>query len=361
MERRACPEWPTILNPAEGCYPLVSSARRPERVFHLALRNHLDRQAELRRMFESLGEYRELDWFPLLAGKATVEPGRMRSAVLAALGDMRPTIIHLQIQYAHSGVTPDLLRELRALADPSCVIIQFDGDNWSDPDSQKSQWWVDLGSECDASLLVNTSYQAAYLAMGVRHPGYWAEACDETVWRPMTPTPGTPAVVFLANDYGGHLRYGLRLEMITQLARDYGARFGVYGNGWGDIPAASRHGFVSNAQEPGIYSAAACALSVSNSDTHGRYSSNRLYRVMTSGAVALVKDFVDSAGLGLEDGRNCYLWHTLDELHAQIERILSGRVPTDRMRERAHAWGLERAASRLPEYLALVDAVRRDR
>lgn len=360
MKRAPSADWPHLLTPALGCYPPAADAWELERVLHVALRDDFEPQPALERMLRSLASrYVQVDWQLLER-----QPGGLEPPLLAAAAGLKPTLIFAQVQRAHA-VSGELMRKVRALCDPSVVIVQWDGDMHHTPTDLGRQWFVELGRECDCNLTVETGYQAEYAALGVRHPGYLQIGIEERWYRPTTPTPGVPPVVLLAGNYpsladqpGG---YHTRLEIARRCQEAYGAQgFGLYGSGWSGWPSARP--FVRQPEEAGIYAAASAALSSSIRSDLPRYTSDRLFRMLAAGAVCVVEDVPDHDGLGLVDCVNCLLWSDWLELKTSLDLILGGAVDLPHLRANAAALGLEHTwQARAPELMAVVQAVRQCR
>ena len=350
--RRACDDWPRVLVPSPGCLSPLTDIRHDERVLMVVLQSTYDggtpRQF-LRALTSNPGDYREvsmtMDTYP-------------DAELLEAAAEIRPTIVFLAL-FRDSIITPEVISELRPLCDPTCVIVNYDGDQHFEPGHIGRRWFVDLGRVCDASLVVNTKHPVEYAAMGVHHPGYLAPLIDETIWRPTEPTPGTLPIVCLANNWP-RLDYTGRNAVFAAIAATFPDQFAVYGQGWNGMEPFPVRPFLHNEDEAGVYSAARAALSISIRSDLPRYTSNRLFYALCSGAVVLAESFPDCDGLGLEDGHNCLLWHGWDELRAHLKRILCTR-PEDWLAMRAAARGVGLLHA-LPAFLgalaAIVDAVR---
>jgi len=259
-----------------------------------------------------------------------------------------------------SVVTPEVIADLRPLCAPGAVVVNFTGDQHGAPDDPVNAWLVALGRACDATLVPNVAQPARYAALGVRGPGFLAAAADPTTWRPAAPTPGTPAIVCLANRWPAlDAAYAARTAMFKMVAAAHPDGFAVYGRGWEgtDVPARP---FLRNADEAGVYAAARAALSASIRADLPRYTSNRLFYALAAGAVVLAERFPDCEGLGLIEGVNCWLWTDPDDLLCLLATVLDSGYDGEPLRAAArelaveqHAWSV-----RASELLAIVDAVR---
>jgi hypothetical protein len=360
VKRAVCAEWPRILNPAPGCFPPVSPLRQTERVLHVALRPEADSTRVLPRAFSRIASaYAAVDWQRLDG-----TPDGLIRALEAEACRIRPTLVWMQMQAA-SSLDREAIALLRRECDPSCVIMQWDGDLHFFPGHPQRRWFSDLGQLLDASLTCETHYQELYATeLGVKHPGFLEVGVDEKVYKPYPDVAASPHVVFLGSFYPQFADgYAVRGAVVEMLAQKYGPqRFAVRGTGWGLNGCA--HVPASPLEESFVYASVAAALSISIYNYVTRYTSDRLFRMLASGAVSLVERFPDCEGLGLVDGENCFLWSTWAELSARIDELLiDPNAPRWReMRTAAvelskyHTWD-----ARMEELLALVDAIRSDR
>lgn len=346
MRRAAGPEWPRILNPAPGCYPPAAEHRATERVLHISMWPGLVGQLYLHTISTA---HRMVFW----PGKS---PDAIAREACCAAREIRPTVVFMQLQ-TDGVLEPRHVSAIRACCDPSVVICNWDGDQHYEPGSPQREWFVRLGQVCDASLVVNTEHQETYARLGVRHPGFFEIAVDPTIFRPVPPADGVPPVVLLAN--GISQVHAGRMDHVHYLDRELGPqRFAVYGGGWETM--GSGRCSLDLHQESPVYAAALASLSASARNDLPRYTSDRLFRLLASGGVPVVERFPDCEGLGLVDGKNCLLWSGVDGLMANIHAALDMTEPVRRsMRQGAAELGLEHTwPSRLPEFLALIDAVR---
>lgn len=358
IERRASADWPRLLTPAYGCLPPAAAPRQTERVLHVALYPGADIFNSLPRAFSTIATaYAQIDHVACLPF-----PGSLTDQMVSECYRLRPTLIWMQVQGA-CELTAESVARIRAAADPYCVIMQWDGDMHWQPASAHRDWFKQLGAIIDASLTAETQFQDQYAKLGVVRPGFLEAGADDRLFHPCPPQPGGPGVVFLANNNnaipGG---YAVRQAIVPAMTARYGAHFGVYGHGWENC--ACGHGLVPITQEAVVYSSAHAALSISINNNIARYTSDRLIRMLCSGALCLVERFPDCEGLGLVDGENCLLWSSWGELMAHADAVLT--TPTAprwaEMRAAAAALGkLHTWDARMLEVLAITDAIRRSR
>lgn len=278
-----------------------------ERILHVALRTDFEKQPGLERaLIEASEAYRDVDW---------MKSPNVRDAVLAAAREINPTLVFMQLQCG--GVLwPDDIKMLRRVCDSQVVIVNWDGDQHHEPESEARRWFVELGQVCDASYVVNTIHPKIYTNMGVKHAGYLQIGYDDQIYRPVDATPGVPPVVFLGSRYASHQR---RNEIIDHIAKELGPAFAAYGHGW---PSSWGRPMLKQDEEAGVYAAAKASICMSiRNDLHS-YTSDRLFRAMGSGAVALVERFPEMSLLDVGDD-NAILWKGVDGLLAAIRKALN--------------------------------------
>ena len=337
-----------VYVPDPGCTPPAIRPRGDERVLHVALKTASESQPQLTEALASLcvpGGYDEVNWLEAEARR------NLEVEVVEAAARHQPTLIVIQTQ-RRTAITRATIYAMRE-ASPGVTIVQWDGDQHHEPRDLERRWFVELGEVCDASLVVNTKHPAEYAALGVRHPGYLQIGVN-AVYQRHAPIAGVPEVVFLASAYEHLPAYERRRDLVAHLHRALGPRFQVYGSGW-------RHGrpTLRQDEEAAVLSSAQCAISMSIRNDLPRYTSDRLFRALACGAVTLVERFPDMEGLGLVEGQNCLGWSSVDELLTQF--VAKQRANDIRANARAlivehHTW-----AARMPELMAIVEAVRGSR
>lgn len=352
--RLAGPSWPDVLVPAPGALPPALDGAPAERVLHVALRTAFERQPGLEAALRSIAiEYGEVDW-----AQNHSEVGQVAREAMRVAAAIAPTLVFLQLQ-TPGVLKPREIDAIRARCAPNVVIVNWDGDQHFAPADSQRAWFAELGASCDTSLVVNTQHPHEYAEMGVRHPGYLQIGTDAR-WAPAPPAADVPSVVLLAGCYQHTPAYGRRHAIVARLSARLGAqRFGVYGSGW---TGACAHRILQQEQEAPVYSAAHAAISMSIRADLPRYTSDRLFRALAAGALVLVERFPDMAGLGLQHGVNCIVWVEDEDLEERIAEVLADpfaarysgiRAQGAQLAASLHTW-----AARMPELLAIVEAVR---
>ncbi len=291
--------------PEPGKLPPAMSVSRAERVLHVALRTPQERQPGLERALRSISSsYAEVEW----VSQERAAP----KLILDQARALKPTVVFMQLQ-RRTMITNDIIGQLRAVCDTDCVIINWDGDQHHEPCSAERKWFVELGQVCDTSLVVNTDHPATYAALGIKNPGYLQIGIDDEIYcySPLDESSSNQAsspVAMLASNYDRIPSYNRRLTVATNLQAKLGSKFNVYGSGW-DKKSWPKSGnpMVNQHKEAEIHSAAKASLSISIRNDLSRYTSDRLFRALASGACVVAERFPDMEGLGLSSD-NCITW-----------------------------------------------------
>ena len=356
MNRAPCDQWPRILNPARGEFPPAAARRTDERVLCVGLQDANEPMEPMQRGLErSCGVCRAVDW-------RDGDPEAVRARVLATAHEFRPTVVFLRLQRGGTPITPQFVQELRPHCAPEAVIVHWNGDQYEMAGTPAAAWMVELGRVCDTTLLVNTQEQGALAHAGVRHPGFLAAGYDPEVYQHRPAPEVRREVVCLANRHRKVAGYDRRRELLGKFAA-WGEPAVLYGKGW-DPQTIRARAMVTRVHESAIYSGAAAALSVSMHEDLARYTSDRLWRMLGCGAVALVEQFPGWNACGLRDGINCVLWSGWEQLRHTLDWALSddGLRQGPELRQNALELAkLQTWEARGLELLACVDAVRAER
>lgn len=212
-----------------------------------------------------------------------------------------PDIVFLQIQTP--GIIQD--RTLKILGSLGSWICNFTGD----VRQPLPQWYIDVGRQIDYTFFSNETDVEVARNEGVRS-AYLNIGFDPSIYYPDGARGAVPDIVFMANHYPGHFPLsGLRQEVALRLKEAYGHRFGLYGGGW---PAADGNWMNSQHTEALYYRSCKIAINCSHFDLE-RYSSDRILRIMGSGAFCLTKWFP-----GIErdyiDMQHVMVWHNVSGL-----------------------------------------------
>jgi len=208
--------------------------------------------------------------------------------------------VFLQIQH------PNIINESAAIAIHENSI----GFNWTGDVRTNIDWYINLGkyfvtlftNMTDVEKMRSLGLRADYLQIGYDHNYYYPEEriCHNNI-------------VFCGNYYAkaDFPLTGLRREFVQALRKEFGNRFNLYGGNWKpDISPECE--YVNNQDEAEIYRTCAIAINCSHFD-YSRYSSDRLFREMASGAFVLSHAYKDY-NIDFENKKHLVVWNDIPEL-----------------------------------------------
>jgi hypothetical protein len=353
------------LDPQWGHAPWRMSPRRTERVLHFHLGTSEEPQTSLCRALASLsveGGYRRIDWV-----------GRPHSVLqreaIDAAATHRPTLVFMQLQRPNV-LAPSTVEALRRASDArDMVTISWCGDvgQTNGPfRGRGDEWGRELSTHCDLMLYSTMSQVRAHRSRGMLNAAYLQIGYDEDRYfdGPDGDRGSGFDVVFLGTQYSDHpwtslpgSDAGLRRDVAALMRASLGARFGLFGQGWGD---GVEH--LPPARSGDVYRRSHLALNVSLCNSLERYSSDRLFRALACGSPVLMKAFHDWQSFGLRHGESVLVWETPEEAldlartwlvperHTALREI--GRRGAALAREH-HSWG-----ARMQELSPLVAVAR---
>lgn len=225
----------------------------------------------------------------------------------------RPDVVFLQVQTPNI-ITADVLKHY-----PSVRFFNFNGD----VRAEIPQWHFDVAPYV-TTLFTNTDWVLKLNLMGY-NAEYFQIGFDHNIYKPTGIKAKTKPVVFLGNNHGNLFELSkLRGEMVERFRnKDW---FQVYGRGWGKDVIDLNY---KQSTEAAVYRGAKIGVNLSHMDL-GSYTSDRMFRLMGSGAMCLA---YDHKGLHNEfhNYRDLVTWGTLDELEFNIETYLKDDTERNRI------------------------------
>lgn len=221
----------------------------------------------------------------------------------------RPDKVFMQVQ-APGIISPELVKHMSQ----SAKVINWTGD----VRHGVPQWMVDISPYCISSFSNDTDVQS------MRRMGYKAEyleiGYDPLIYTPEGEKVNCPEIIFMANNYGKNYftLSNTRIEIVNKLTKIYGPRFGVFGNGWQMARGNVNH---SQREEAKYYRNCKIAINCSHFN-YSRYSSDRLLRIMGTGAFCLSHRYVDIHA-DYKEGIDLVSFTTLEDMVDKINYYLS--------------------------------------
>jgi spore maturation protein CgeB len=213
------------------------------------------------------GNYREI--------QTASDPGFNKRCV-DLFNEQKPDIVFMQIQ------SPGIISNetCKHFKDNGAFVINWTGDKRH----VVPQWMIDI-----APYVSLTSFSNMEDVYKMREAGFKAEyleiGYDEDIYTPIGEAYNVPEIVFFGNNYGaGHFPMSeFRIKMVDFLQKEYGNRFGVYGNSWPNAKGNINH---SQHEEAKHYRGTKIAINCSHFDSD-MYNSDRLLRILGSGTMCL--------------------------------------------------------------------------
>jgi len=208
------------------------------------------------------------------------------------------------------------------------------GFNWTGDVRTNIDWYIKLGKYFvtlftnmhDVEKMRKLGLRAEYLQVGYDHKYYYPNTYSVT-----NITPSHNNIVFCANYYNfnDYPLTGLRKELVFALKREFGDRFNLYGGGWEQVGLHAEYTNVNNEQEAEIYRTCGIAINCSHFN-YSRYSSDRVFREMASGAFVLSHRFKDY-DLDFTEDENIVTWGNIPELIKKCHYYLDHQHERERI------------------------------
>lgn len=273
------------------------------KLFHIGLSAAETPENGLQKAFrEVFPEYREIN-----CGHKD-----LNNEVIRIAEEFRPDIVWMQIQcegILHVGTA-------RKLKELGCFVMNWTGD----VRATVPPWMIEMGPHIDLTLFSNYTDVLDCRKRGIKS-GFLQIGIDPEIYNRNGPVSTTQDIVFMGNNYGqGQFPLSsFRAQMVHTLKSRFKDRFGLYGTGW-NSPRANGNYLGNQRGEAAIYRGCKIAINCSHFD-YSRYSSDRLFRAMASGAFVLTKwypnieaDFIDREHL--------VVWHNMADLVQKCEYYL---------------------------------------
>jgi len=269
---------------------------------------------DLQKGLDSVFECVHFDWIPY--GKNSYQ---LQTDVLNKFHSFNPRIVFIHIQ---SGEVLNI-ETIKSMAKSSIVV------NWTgDVRHPLPSHYTEIGKHIHSTLFTNVNDVDTCKLNGV-NADYLQVGFDSNHFNPSGEIDNNkyPEIIFLGTNYGSNAfpltQY--RYDMITRLKSEFGNRFGVYGNGWSGL----ENGNITSYDEEGkAYRSCKIAINLSHF-AYKRYSSDRMYRVLGSGAFCLTHHFPEIE-LDFQDGKDLVVWHSIDDLVQKINKYLSTDMDMER-------------------------------
>jgi spore maturation protein CgeB len=219
----------------------------------------------------------------------------------------KPDVVFMQIQ--KQGIVS--IETAKKITKTSFTI------NWTgDVRYPLPKWFVDLGEHISITLFSNMKDVELSRKAGI-NADFLQVGFDPEVFTPYGVQNNTPAIIFLGSNYIKSNIFPLsqfRIDLVQRLYQHFGTDFMAYGGNWEQyLPNPT---FLKPNEESLAYRSCKIAINLSHFN-YGRYSSDRIFRLLGSGAFCLSHNYE-----GIENDfrikKHLDTWNDIDELISKI-------------------------------------------
>lgn len=237
------------------------------------------------------------------------DPAQINKEIVEIFNNIKPQVVFMQIQ--KSGI---IQLDTAKLMTKSAFTINWTGDVRTPLPS----WFVQLGKEIDMTLFSNVHDVRICRKMGVESD-YLQVGFDPLVFKPFRKSQKNYGnIIFMGSNYTNKFPLSnYRENMVSNLHQKYGKDFQVYGMNWQNITEREST-LLDQIQESIAYSNSHIAINLSHFD-YERYSSDRLLRIMGSGAFCLSQNFKGIEN-DFELNEHLVVWDSINHLMEKIDR-----------------------------------------
>jgi len=267
------------------------------------------------RELQKLGEYYEIN---------TSVKGLKHQCVNEARA-IKPDFIFMQIQ------SPDIIdaRTVYQLKQTGAKIVNWTGD----VRQPIPQWYVEVGAHIDYTLFSNEHDVIEFTRLGL--PAKFVQiGYDPEIFTPKGIPTKVADIIFAGNHYGEHFPLGKFRENIAHTLKRSYSSVAVFGSGWNPT-GWKDNGIVSDLElQSALYRGCKIGVNCSHFDIE-RYSSDRILRIMGSGAFCLTHHYK-----GIEKdyvvGEHLATFTDMKDLINKVEYYLNNDTERERIAKAGH-------------------------
>lgn len=258
---------------------------------------------DLQRGLNTIFDCLHLDWT-----KHGENSFQLQSVLLNTQNTFNPDYIFMHIQ-SGNVVRDDTLIQLSKKS----KIINWTGDVRNPLPSH----YLHIGSKIFLTLYTNMNDVQTSLQKGVR-ADFLQVGFDKKHFNPIGEKGNYPEILFLGSNYGDMFPLSaFRRQMVERLKTEFGNKFGFYGAGW-----SNANGNINTYAEEGkAYRSCKIAINLSHF-AYSRYSSDRMFRILGSGALCLTHRF-PNIEKDFKIGDEVVVWDSLQDLCNKIRYYIA--------------------------------------
>ncbi len=281
-----------------------------KKLLHIALGNH---NKGLWSSFDKHFETTHYNW-----ADKNLSYEELNKDILNVFNNFKPDIVFMQIQ-REGVISLDTCEKMTKLS----YTINWTGDvRYPLPN-----WFVETGKNISLTLFSNMQDVIYARDKGV-NADFLQVGFDKNMFNPYGQKGDVADIIFLGSNYLSNNCFPLsqlRYDLVSRLTNIYGSRFKAYGGNWEKI--SPQYYFADTEEESYLYRNCKIAINLSHFD-YGRYSSDRMLRLMGSGAFCLSHNFK-----GIERDyvikEHLDIWDNLDDLILKINFYLENEYIRD--------------------------------
>lgn len=281
------------------------------KLLHIALGSH---NTDMYKAFENHFETTHYDW-------TRFKPDKINHDIITIFNQIKPDFVFMQIQ-DEGIIYPQVAFEMKK---NGAYIMNWTGD----VRSPIPQWFIDLAPAINTTLFSNMTDVELMRMMGLQSD-FWQVGFDPEIYSPYGEISSCPAIVFMGSNYLNKANFPLskfRYEVVDRLKNTFGDNFGVYGSCWESLCKSSK--YLNSQEESLYYRSCKIAINLSHFD-YSRYSSDRMFRIMGSGAFCLSHHYQD-LDIDFKIGTHLDTWTDIDELISKIHFYLKNTSKRNRI------------------------------
>lgn len=273
-----------------------------KKLLHISLGQH---NTEMWRSFDRHFNTTHYDW--------TLKQEHYHSLnadIIQLFNSLKPDVVFMQIQ-APNVIDVETAKQMSKTS----IVVNWTGD----VRHPIPNWYATIGKHIDATLFSNMYDVEVFNKLGI-NANFLQVGCDENNFTSEGSKGNYPEIIFLGTNYTNLFPLSqFRKDMVQTLKHKYGNKFEVYGNGWKTITGSEY--FLNSKQEAEAYRSCKIAINLSHFD-YSRYSSDRMMRIMCSGAFCLSHHF-KAIEHDYKLGKHLDSWKTIPELCNKIDIYLA--------------------------------------
>jgi spore maturation protein CgeB len=243
------------------------------------------------------------------------------NAIVQSAEACSPDIIFFQIQQAEP------LTEATAKRLSKWFTINWTGD----VRQPIPQFYYNLGKYIDLTCFSNEHDVNVFNTKLAGKSAYLQIGIDPNIYKIGYNKINCPEIVFMGNNYGNSFPLSeSRRQLVEMMKKHFGNKFAVYGNGWRNAKSLMH----SQPLEAQYYNSCKIAINYNHFDLD-RFSSDRIFRIMGSGAFCLSQHYV-GIEKDFEIGKHLDTFKDFNELIQKTSYYLRNEDERNKIADEGH-------------------------